>query len=156
MDLTDIEGVLSLPSSQVRIGWQADHIPKRPVMNSVDQCTLTIRLSTQCVADALLHHFNTTGHNYNYTNSLVIGKSQSSASFTLHTVQVLALFSKTVRKLYQHIRSAKEAAVERSLPAVTVREAPSMLPHEVGVEEELDEAARAVRARGMTCWQINE
>jgi hypothetical protein len=60
-------------------------------------------------------------------------------------LKVLALFNKTVRKLYQHIRSAKEAAVERSLPAVTLREAPAMLPHEVDVEEELDEAARAVR-----------
>ena len=62
---------------------------------------------------------------------------------------MLALFSKTVRKLYQHIRSAKEAAVERSLPAVTLREAPSMLPHEVDVEEELDEAARAVSGAGV-------
>lgn len=32
--------------------------------------------------------------------------------------QVLALFSKAVRKLYSHLRAAKEAAVERSLPKV--------------------------------------
>jgi len=35
-------------------------------------------------------------------------------------VQVLALFNKAVRKLYGHLRAAKEAAVERTLPKVGV------------------------------------
>lgn len=53
-----------------------------------------------------------------------------------------------MRKIHQHLRAAKEAAVERSLPVVSLakRQAPSrMLAHEVDVEEELDEAARAVK-----------
>jgi len=32
--------------------------------------------------------------------------------------QVLALFSKAMRKLYGHLRAVKEAAVERTLPKV--------------------------------------
>ncbi len=59
--------------------------------------------------------------------------------------QVLALFSKAVRKLYAHLRAAKEAAVARTLP---VARPVSMLPHAVDVDEELDEAAQ-VRMEGV-------
>lgn len=43
-----------------------------------------------------------------------------------------------VRKLHGHLRAVKEAAVERTLPAV--REV-VMAPHARTVDEELDEAA---------------
>ncbi|GAX72715.1 hypothetical protein CEUSTIGMA_g171.t1 [Chlamydomonas eustigma] len=72
--------------------------------------------------------------------------SQVETTLSLPSNQVLALFSKTVRKLYQHIRAAKEAAVERSLPSASLREAPAMMPHEVDVDEDLDEAEKQVRA----------
>ena len=42
--------------------------------------------------------------------------------------QVLALFNKAVRKLYGHLRAAKEAAVDRSLPRPRHVE---LLPHQV-------------------------
>ena len=74
--------------------------------------------------------------------------SEVEAALSLPSSQILALFNKAVRKIHQHLRAAKEAAVERSLPAVSLakRLAPScMSAHEVDVEEELDEAARAVR-----------
>ena len=48
-----------------------------------------------------------------------------------------------VRKLHGHLRAVKEAAVERTLPAV--REV-VMAPHARTVDEELDEAA-LVRSR---------
>eukprot|EP00798_Chlamydomonas_sp_ICE-L_P008257 gene8257-1526_t len=68
--------------------------------------------------------------------------SELEAGLGLPANQVLALFSKAVRKVYGHLRAAKEAAVARTLPAV---HAVSMLPHSVGVDDDLDEAAKAVR-----------
>lgn len=43
-----------------------------------------------------------------------------------------------VRRMHAHLRAAKEAAVERTLPQV--RQV-SMKPHEADVDEELDQAA---------------
>jgi N-acetyltransferase 10 len=39
--------------------------------------------------------------------------------------QVLALFNKAIRKLHAHLRSVKEAAVERQLPRPPPRAAPA-------------------------------
>lgn len=55
---------------------------------------------------------------------------------------MLALFNKAVRRLHGLLRAAKEVAVGRTLPAL--REV-GLAPLAVGVEEELDEAAAAVR-----------
>lgn len=60
----------------------------------------------------------------------------------LPSSQVLALFSKAIRRLYSHLRAAKEAEVERTLPKAKVVE---MLPHETGLDEELEEGAREVK-----------
>lgn len=65
--------------------------------------------------------------------------------------QVLALFNKAMRKLYGHLRAAKEAAVERTLPKPSSR--PQLTPHAVDVDEELDEAAVAVRAELRAAFQ---
>eukprot|EP00891_Asterochloris_glomerata_P009605 jgi/Astpho2/9605/Aster-03877 len=57
--------------------------------------------------------------------------------------QVLALFNKAVRKLHGHLKAAKQAAVERTLPQVKPVE---LAPHEQGLDEELEEAAKTVTA----------
>ncbi|GLC38597.1 hypothetical protein PLESTB_000450900 [Pleodorina starrii] len=59
--------------------------------------------------------------------------------------QLLALFNKAMRKVYGCLRAAKEAAVARTLPAV--RPVPELAPHEVSLDEDLDEAAAAERAK---------
>ena len=51
--------------------------------------------------------------------------------------------TQAVRKLHAHLRAAKEAAVERTLPQL--RAPASMQPHAVDMDQELDDAAR-VRA----------
>lgn len=48
-----------------------------------------------------------------------------------------------VRKLHGHLRAAKEAAVERTLPRVRPVE---MAPHADDVDAELDEAAQVITA----------
>ena len=53
-------------------------------------------------------------------------------------VEVSLAHVQAVRKLHGHLRAVKEAAVERTLPAV--REV-VMAPHARTVDEELDEAA---------------
>ncbi|GIM12120.1 hypothetical protein Vretimale_15547 [Volvox reticuliferus] len=59
--------------------------------------------------------------------------------------QLLALFNKAMRKVYGCLRAAKEAAVARSLPAV--RQITGLGPHEVALDDDLDEAAAAERAK---------
>lgn len=55
--------------------------------------------------------------------------------------QVLALFSKAIRKLHAFLRATKQAAVERTLPAVK----PIMLlPHATALDDDLDDAAAEV------------
>ena len=53
--------------------------------------------------------------------------------------------TQAVRKLHAHLRAAKEAAVEHTLPQL--RAPASMQPHAVDMDQELDDAAR-VRASG--------
>ncbi|KAK9785019.1 hypothetical protein WJX73_005784 [Symbiochloris irregularis] len=57
--------------------------------------------------------------------------------------QVLALFNKAMRKIHDHLRASKVAAIERTMPQASA--APSLLPHAVGVDEDLDEAAQEVQ-----------
>ncbi|KXZ56890.1 hypothetical protein GPECTOR_1g802 [Gonium pectorale] len=68
----------------------------------------------------------------------------------LPSSQLLALFNKAIRKLHGCVRAAKEAAVARSLPAPRARaptDAPLLAPHEVPLDQDLDEAAAAERAK---------
>ncbi len=46
-----------------------------------------------------------------------------------------------VRKLHGHLKAAKQAAVERTLPQVKPVE---LAPHEQGLDEELEEAAKVL------------
>lgn len=73
-------------------------------------------------------------------------------------LQVLALFNKAIRKLHSHIRAIKEAAVERQLPkparlAAAIASAGGvdgpLLGEgvEVGLDEELEEAAEVEREK---------
>jgi hypothetical protein len=59
---------------------------------------------------------------------------------------VLALFNKAIRKFHGQLRASKEAAVGRTLPVARHDAAARLAPHAVGVDEDLDEAAAAVRA----------
>ena len=52
--------------------------------------------------------------------------------------------AQAMRKLHAHLRAAKEAAMERTLPKV--REI-SMAPHAQTVDQDLDEAAEVWRSR---------
>ena len=63
------------------------------------------------------------------------------ASLDLPSSQVLALFSKAVRRLHQQLRAAKEAEVDRQLPQPKIVK---LTPHEKELDEEMDEGARAV------------
>ena len=65
----------------------------------------------------------------------------------LPSSQVLALFSKLVRKLHAYLRAGKEAEIARSLPAKkNLHETnASLAPHPVDMNEELEEAAAKVR-----------
>lgn len=71
------------------------------------------------------------------------------AELGLPASQVLALFSKAMRKLYAHLRAAKEAAVERTLPKVSAAAAAGARlvagAGDVGMDAELEAAAAAVR-----------
>jgi hypothetical protein len=64
-----------------------------------------------------------------------------------HSLQVLALFNKAVRKLHSHLRAAKEAAIARALPRPSA--APRLAPAagEAGLDDELDAAAAEVQAK---------
>lgn len=55
------------------------------------------------------------------------------------TMLKLAWCNQAVRKLHAHLRAAKEAAVERTLPQL--RAPASMQPHAVDMDQELDDAA---------------
>lgn len=58
--------------------------------------------------------------------------------------QVLALFNKAMRKLFQHLKASKEAAIARTLPKAKDMSA-AMLPTAEDLEAELDEAGRAIQ-----------
>jgi N-acetyltransferase 10 len=60
----------------------------------------------------------------------------------LPSSQVLALFSKAVRRLHQQLRAVKEAEVERQLPKPKIV---SLTPHEVELDEELEAGAEDIR-----------
>ncbi|CAD7699176.1 unnamed protein product [Ostreobium quekettii] len=63
-------------------------------------------------------------------------------SLGLPSNQVLALFSKSVRKLYSYLLAAKEEGVGRELPKPKEI---VLLPHDKDVEEELEEAGRQIQ-----------
>lgn len=69
------------------------------------------------------------------------------SSLDLPSSQVLALFNKTMRKLFQHLRASKASAIERTLPRP--RDADSRALLGAGVDQDLDaeleEGARAVQ-----------
>ena len=54
--------------------------------------------------------------------------------------EVLCPDPQAVRKLYEHLKAAKEADVGRSLPVAAA--APVLAPHAQSLDEELDEAAQ--------------
>lgn len=58
-----------------------------------------------------------------------------------------------MRKLHAHLRAAKEAAVERTLPKV--REI-SMAPHAQTVDQDLDEAAEVCGAQDLPLSDISD
>lgn len=60
-------------------------------------------------------------------------------------LQVLALFNKAIRKLHALLRASAAAAVERSLPAPQRPAAGTLQPHAVGLDEDLDQAAKVER-----------
>lgn len=66
----------------------------------------------------------------------------------LPTSQVLALFAKTMRRLHSHLKAGKEAAIARKLPARkdVKSKAASLAPHEVDVDEDLEQGAAEVKA----------
>ncbi len=61
-----------------------------------------------------------------------------------HRIDDVTGAAQAVRKLHAHLRAAKEAAIERTLPKA--REV-SMAPHAQTVDEDLDEAAEVCGAR---------
>ncbi|BDA49001.1 RNA cytidine acetyltransferase [Coccomyxa sp. Obi] len=80
----------------------------------------------------------------------VLGLQQRDVStcekeLNLPSNQVLALFNKAVRKLHAHLRAAKEAAVERTLPQLLAPA--SMQPHAVDMDQELDDAAKEINEK---------
>jgi N-acetyltransferase 10 len=64
------------------------------------------------------------------------------AALDLPSSQVLALFSKAVRRLHQQLRAVKEAEVERQLPKPKIV---TLNPHEVELDAELEAGAEDVR-----------
>lgn len=60
----------------------------------------------------------------------------------LPSSQVLALFSKAVRRLHQQLRAVKEAEVERQLPKPKIV---TLNPHEVELDAELEAGAEDIR-----------
>jgi N-acetyltransferase 10 len=65
----------------------------------------------------------------------------------LPSTQVLALFSKSIRKLHSHLKSGKEAQIARKLPARKDLKATASLlrPHAVGVDEDLEDGAAEIQ-----------
>lgn len=64
-------------------------------------------------------------------------------------MQVLALFSKAVKKMFQMLHSSEEAAVERTLPQVDVAALTAHLkPHALALDADLEQGARE--------WQANQ
>ena len=61
--------------------------------------------------------------------------------------QVLALFSKSIRKLHSHLHAGKQAQIARKLPARKELKAVEgkLKPHAVGLDEELEAGAREVQ-----------
>ena len=65
--------------------------------------------------------------------------------------QVLALFNKAIRKLHSHLRAAKEAAIERSLPRAPARGPGGQQQQQLGdgtvegLDEEMEAAADKVK-----------
>ncbi|GAB4815551.1 hypothetical protein N2152v2_002597 [Parachlorella kessleri] len=69
------------------------------------------------------------------------------ADLGLPASQVLALFAKAIRRLHGHLRAAKEAEVARVLPraAPALAGGEALAPHEADMDQELDEAAKAIQ-----------
>ncbi|KAK9918544.1 hypothetical protein WJX75_004887 [Coccomyxa subellipsoidea] len=79
----------------------------------------------------------------------VLGLQQRDVStiereLNLPSSQVLALFSKTMRKLYALLRGAREAEVGRTLPQ---QHAVEMTPHAVSLDQDLDAAAQEMNEK---------
>ena len=62
--------------------------------------------------------------------------------YAVFTAKAVVSCLQAVRKLHGHLKAAKQAAVERTLPQVKPVE---LAPHEQGLDEELDEAAKVLR-----------
>jgi len=95
-DISELEAELSLPSSQVG----RNILPRLVANEAALHCTASWYLPSYCI-----------------TNSSDFLSIQVFL-FLGWPEQVLALFSKSMRKLYGHLRAVKEAAVERTLPKV--------------------------------------
>lgn len=65
----------------------------------------------------------------------------------LPSSQVLALFSKSIRKLHGHLHAGKQAQIARKLPARKDLKTMSSLlkPHAVGVDEDLEQGAAKIQ-----------
>ncbi len=65
----------------------------------------------------------------------------------LPSQQVLALFSKSIRKLHSHLHAGKQAQIARKLPARKELKAVEgkLRPHAVGVDEELEAGAKEIQ-----------
>lgn len=61
--------------------------------------------------------------------------------------QILALFSKSIRKLHAHLHAGKQAQIARKLPARKELKATTSLlkPYAVGVDEDLEEGAAEIQ-----------
>ena len=73
-------------------------------------------------------------------------------------LQVLALYSKSMKKMFALLKSSKEAALERTLPQVAdiTARAAALAPHAVALDAELDEAAaewQALQTRKLLALQ---
>jgi N-acetyltransferase 10 len=65
-------------------------------------------------------------------------------SLGLPSSQTLALFAKTIRRFYGHLRAKEEARVGRTLPQIERSKVEALEPHEVELDAELEEGAHAV------------
>lgn len=70
--------------------------------------------------------------------------SDVETSLGLPSSQTLALFAKTIRRLYGYLRTKEEARVGRTLPRVEPSKVEALEPHEVELDAELEEGAKAV------------
>lgn len=66
----------------------------------------------------------------------------------LPMTQVLALFSKSIRKLHSHLKAGKEAQIARKLPARKdiLEKSAKLTPHGIGLDEDLEQGAAEVKA----------